>query len=153
MKKIDAICFSAFNNNEQEMDEVIDVWYATSMVCHDFIDKDIWHACKDDMRNKYIPAAATVVAKYDGKIIGFISLVGNRLAAIFVLPEHQGKGVGQKLLMNAFTKRDNLLLTVYEKNTAARRFYHSHNFTESSKSTDEHTGEVEITMEWNNKDK
>lgn len=95
------------------------------------------------MRNTY----ETVVAKDEGKIVGFISLVDNVLAAIFVLPDYQGKGIGLKLLKNAFERRDSLLLTVYEKNTAARRFYHNHKFMESGKSVDEHTGEVEVLME------
>jgi len=131
------------------MKQIIDVWYATSKICHDFVNNDYWLACKDDIANKYIPSAETVVAKYEGKIVGFVSLVDNILAAIFVLPDYQGKGIGQKLLMNAFEKRDSLLLTVYEKNTSARRFYQSHKFMELGKSVDEHTGEVEVTIEWN----
>ncbi|MBA0187147.1 MULTISPECIES: GNAT family N-acetyltransferase [Pectobacterium] len=148
-KLLDEIYFSAFHNDEKEMQGIIDVWYTTSLVCHDFVDRNFWHACKDDMRNEYIPAAETMVAKYKGKVIGFISLVDNTLAAIFLLPDYHGKGVGQALLANAFEKRDRLSLTVYEKNMAARNFYLKHGFTESNKSVDEHTGEVEITMEWN----
>lgn len=42
------------------------------------------------MQNKDIPSAETVVAKDKVKIVGFISLVDNVLAAIFVLPDYQG---------------------------------------------------------------
>lgn len=87
-EKMKNICISEFSHNEKEMDEIIDVWYTTSVVCYDFINKDFWLACKDDMRNTYIPSAETMVAKEEGKIVGFISLVDNVLAAIFVLPDY-----------------------------------------------------------------
>lgn len=89
-EKIKNICFSEFSNNEKEMDEIIDVGYVTWVVCHDFVDKNCWLTCKDDMQNKDIPSAETVVAKDKLKIVGFISLVDNVLAAIFVLPDYQG---------------------------------------------------------------
>ncbi|MCG8475086.1 MAG: GNAT family N-acetyltransferase [Cytophagales bacterium] len=132
---------------DKEIDKVVDIWYRTSVQCHDFVEPDFWHSCKEDMREKYIPNSETYVAKYRDEIAGFISLAGDQLAAIFVLPEYQGMGIGQSLLHEAFRNRKSLMLNVFEKNQKAKDFYLKNGFEEVRRGTDEHTGESEIIMQ------
>ncbi|MCH9692320.1 MAG: GNAT family N-acetyltransferase [Gammaproteobacteria bacterium] len=98
------------------------------------------------MRGIYIPSSTTVLSRYNGEIVGFISLVENTFASIFILPDYQGKAIGQKLLTYAFKEKEAVVLNVYEKTISARNFYLRNGFTEQKRSVDEHTGEIEITM-------
>lgn len=142
------ITFGKLTNDEAEVKTVVDIWYSTSIVCHDFVGSEFWKACIDDMKNIYIPSSQTIVSRYNGEIVGFISLVDNTLASIFVLPDYQGKGIGHKLLSYVFEEKETLVLNVYEKNISAREFYLRNGFIEQKRSVDEHTGEIEITMVW-----
>ncbi|GAA3388575.1 GNAT family N-acetyltransferase [Cryptosporangium minutisporangium] len=86
------------------------------------------------------PPAATLVAEDEARgVVGFVSVSPSRDAdtdpehvgevqAIYLLPEHQGRGVG-RLLMDAGLSRlaqggyREVVLWVLETNASARRFY------------------------------
>ncbi len=74
-----------------DMEAVLAIWLAASIQAHDFIEPDFWHAQRDAMRERYLPASETYVAETSGQVVGFYSLYENTLAAIFVQPE--GKAV------------------------------------------------------------
>ncbi|MFD0708855.1 MULTISPECIES: GNAT family N-acetyltransferase [Photorhabdus] len=148
-QSIKNVVLTELNGDAEEIRRVVDIWYLASIKCHHFVSESFWHSCKEDMMNIYIPGAETVVAKYNDEIVGFISLVDNILASIFVHPDFQGKGIGKKLLFDAFGKRSDLVLNVYSKNKLARDFYKMNGFVEEKEGVDEHTGELEITMKWN----
>jgi putative acetyltransferase len=80
------------------------------------------------------------------KVVGFYSLNENNLAAIFVSPEFQGKGIGKQLMSHAKKQRVGLTLSVYKENEASCQFYLSQGFTVVSEQTDEHTVHQEYTM-------
>ncbi len=98
------------------------------------------------MRNIYIPASETYVFENGSGIEGFYSLKDNILAAIFVCPEYQSRGIGRQLLDHAKKQREKLSLSVYKENKDACRFYLSHGFRVISKQTDAHTGHQEYIM-------
>ena len=50
------------------------------------------------MKEKYLPLAENFIFEEEGQLSGFISLVGERVCALFVEPEMQGKGIGRALL-------------------------------------------------------
>ncbi len=56
-------------------------------------------------------------------VLGFIALVNNNLAAIFMEPTMQGEGVGSLLLDYSKSIQNVLWLKVYEKNNGAIQFY------------------------------
>ncbi|MNL87897.1 putative acetyltransferase [compost metagenome] len=68
------------------------------------------------MKNLYLPASKTFVYQNDTAILGFISMVDNYIAAIFVNPESQGQGIGKQLI--EYIKKQHTLITlgVYSKN-------------------------------------
>ena len=76
------------------------------------------------------------------------SLLGNTLAAIFVSPDMQGKGIGAALLDDAKRRRDSLQLTVYRENGPSIKFYEKHGFQSLGEQLDEHTGRAELIMEF-----
>ncbi|TOK35100.1 GNAT family N-acetyltransferase, partial [Vibrio parahaemolyticus] len=105
-----------------------------------------WESQLENMRNIYIPASETYVYEVESKVVGFYALYENSLAAIFVYPELQGKGIGKQLLSHAKAQRAVLSLSVYKENQASYQFYLSQGFKVVSEQVDEHTGHSEYTM-------
>ncbi|MCS6624991.1 GNAT family N-acetyltransferase [Roseibacterium beibuensis] len=64
------------------------------------------------------------VALWDGRIVGFVDLVGNHIANLFVDPSAQGRGVGTMLI--TLVEREtigDLTLSVFTANRRARALY------------------------------
>ena len=131
---------------ESDMDAVLDIWLSASIIAHDFIEASFWESQKENMRNIYIPLSESYVFELDSKIAGFYSLKENILAAIFVSPEFQGKGIGKQLIAHAKKQRAKLTLSVYKENISSCQFYLCQGFAIVSEQTDEHTGHQEYTM-------
>ncbi|USR97028.1 N-acetyltransferase [Aliivibrio fischeri] len=133
----------------QDINAVLDIWLNSSIKAHDFVSAEFWVSQVDNMRDIYIPASKTYVVKVDSKVVGFYSLYENMLAAIFVSPEYQGKGVGKQLISHAKEQCPMLTLNVYSENVASYQFYLSQGFTVISEQVCEHTGRMEYTMSSN----
>ena len=131
-----------------DIDQVLAIWLAASIEAHHFIEPAFWQSKMGEMRNVYIPASETFVYEDEGVVVGFYSLYENTLAAIFVAPGSQGKGVGSVLLDDAKSRRAKLQLTVYKENAASIRFYRSNGFSVLEEQIDEHTGHPELIMEY-----
>lgn len=132
--------------NENDMASVLEIWLNASVQAHAFISPEFWESQVENMRNIYIPASETYVYEVESKVVGFYALYENSLAAIFVSPELQGKGIGKQLLSHAKTQRAELSLAVYKENQASYQFYLSQDFKVLSEQLDEHTGHPEYTM-------
>ncbi len=132
----------------EEINDILDIWLKASIRAHGFIDEAFWESKLDDMRTIYIPSSETYVFKENEVIKGFFSLHGDTLAAMFVSPEFQGKGVGYKLMGKAKTLRDRLELTVYQENQKGIDFYIKCGFQAIKEKVDEHTGHVETLMKF-----
>ncbi len=73
---------------------VIDIWYKSSTIAHPFLENDFVEKVKKDMCEIYIPKAKTWVYEENDELVGFISMLGNEVAGIFVNPNQQTKGIG-----------------------------------------------------------
>ncbi|MGP3790668.1 N-acetyltransferase [Pseudomonas sp. B392_1p] len=131
-----------------DIDQVLAIWLSASIKAHDFIESAFWKSKISEMRDVYIPSSETLVYEADGAVVGFYSLYENNLAAIFVAPGSQGKGLGSVLLDDAKSRRKNLQLAVYKENTPSIKFYEKHGFTLLGEKFDEHTGHPELIMEY-----
>lgn len=131
-----------------DVERILAIWLNASIVAHDFIEASFWESKLDDMREIYLPVAQTWVCERDGQILGFISLVDDVLAAIFVSPNRQGEGIGSALLEQAKRLRQQLQLTVYSANHASVAFYRRHGFEITAHALDELTGHPELMMAW-----
>ncbi|TBV10989.1 N-acetyltransferase [Stutzerimonas kirkiae] len=134
----------AFHNTD--MDTVLDIWLRASIKAHDFVAPGFWQAQRDDMRDIYIPSAEVHVYEEGSKILGFHALLEDRLAALFVMPERQGRGIGKALMADAKARRERLVLSVYKSNTASVGFYLSQGFSIECEGRDEATGHDEYIM-------
>ncbi|MBD7908134.1 N-acetyltransferase [Sporosarcina gallistercoris] len=134
---------------ESDMDALVAIWYEGSLQAHHFIDADYWESQIMDMREKYIPMSETHVLTTHSKVIGFISMVDNYLAALFIDTECQNKGAGKQLLDFEKERKSTIQLKVYKENLSAIRFYKKNSFVIKEELTDEQTEQREYLMEWN----
>lgn len=133
---------------ETDINKLIDIWYDGSITAHHFIDKDYWKSQKKDMKEKYIPMSETYVISNKKEVIGFVSMVDDYLAALFIDGNHQGYGYGKKLLNFVKEQRNSIQLKVYKKNENAVNFYLKNGFVLNEELIDEPTAEEELLMEW-----
>lgn len=132
----------------EDTDAVLAIWLDASLASHAFIDAAFWRGNVQAMRDVYLPLARTWVYEKEGEVVGFISMNGEYVAALFVAPKWQGRRVGTTLLNHAKTLSSVLRLAVYTENTAACRFYARHGFTLVQERLDETTGHREQVMRW-----
>lgn len=133
---------------ESDLDQVIQIWLKASVIAHDFIPSSYWQEKKDDMKNIYIPSSQTFVYEDGEMVVGFISMLDNYIAAIFVLPEYQGKGIGTRLIDHVKKLYPILTLGVYSKNIQSIEFYKKHGFVVENETVEENTGEMETSMRY-----
>lgn len=133
---------------DSDMNKILAIWIEASIIAHPFISARIWKDNLDAMRNLYLPSSEITVACRDDKIIGFMSLVENHIAALFVEPQHQNMGIGKLLLKVAKGKYDHLTLKVFQKNFQAVHFYVFQGFQIQDSQFDEYFNEFEYVMKW-----
>ena len=64
------------------------------------------------------------------RLIGFIAFRDGWIDHLFVAPEHQGVGLGTRLLDQAKATKSRLRLWTFQRNDGARNFYESHGFVQ-----------------------
>ncbi len=134
---------------QADIDQILSIWLDASIKAHNFIEKEFWESKVIDMREIYLPGSEIFVFEEDKMIKGFVALCGETLAAIFVSPNEQGKGIGKQLLDKSKEVRKNLNLTVYKENRDSIEFYKKCGFKMIKEQIDVHTGHVEILMVFN----
>lgn len=135
----------------KDLDCIITIWLKASILAHDFVEQNYWIKKSDDMRKIHLPSSNTFVfLDPENSIIGFISLVKNYIAALFVTPEWQGKGIGKQLMDFAKQQHPILELGVYSKNSNSIVFYKKQGFKIVEKQVDPYTGEEETVMVYSN---
>lgn len=132
----------------EDIDAVVELWYKVSVQAHSFISNEYWEQNKEAMATQYLPGSECFLAIKERKIVGFIAMVEDYLAAIFVHSDMQGCGIGKKLLDLIKSKREAIQLKVYKKNFKSIQFYKNRGFSVLSESIEENTNEIELFMEW-----
>ena len=79
-------------------------------------------------RERLIPHGVVWVAETDAGVVGVIAIREGWIDQLYVLPDHQGQGIGRKLLGKALEPRRPLQLWAFQENARARRFYESRGF-------------------------
>ena len=133
-----------------DIDKVADIWLDTNIRAHDFIPAQYWKSNFESVK-ELLPPATVYVYEDDQGIQGFIGLNDEYIEGIFVPDGMQSKGIGRLLLNYAKTKRNELRLNVYRKNTRAIAFYQREGFKILCSGIDEATGEKDHVMEWRRK--
>jgi len=135
--------------DDSRIKEVMDIWLKTNIDAHNFIHKQYWIDNYDVVINEYMPNSTTFVYEEDHTIKGFISITGNSfIGALFVLEDHQGKGIGRKLLDHCKSLYKSLGLGVYKENKKAVNFYKHCDFMVAKEQSNQETGFMEYIMRW-----
>lgn len=134
--------------NTDDFSELTEIWLDASLKAHDFIPASYWQSHKLAMQHSYLPIAEVYLAENTGTILGFIALMQDKIAALFVSPQKQGQGVGTLLINYAKAMRSELELGVYQQNQNSVRFYQSVGFKIIKEMTDVETNTQELLMRW-----
>ena len=132
---------------QNEVYQIMQIWLEGNIEAHDFGPKDYWIS-NYPMVQKQILHADIYVYETDGKIQGFVGMIDNYLAGIFVDRNCRSFGIGHQLLNHVKSIHPVLELHVYQKNRRAVEFYLGEGFSVTSESVDGETGELEYTMSW-----
>lgn len=73
----------------QDLKQLTQIWLEASLKAHDFISADYWKENKALMEVQYLPNSEVYIAAEGNRIYGFIALIENHIAAIFVSNNHQ----------------------------------------------------------------
>jgi putative acetyltransferase len=109
-------------------DAVLNVWAAASALAHPFLGRDFLERERRAIPEVYLPVADTWVWEVEGRVVGFISLLGSEVGAIFVDPAVQRSGIGRALLDHARQRRGALEVEVFTDNLDGRAFYTRYGF-------------------------
>ena len=123
-----------------DLAKLLDVWYEAAQIAHPFWTHDLFEQERKDITQEFLPIAETWVFEREGRVVGFISLMGNEVGGIFVAPTQQGQGIGRALMDHARASRDHLELEVFEANEIGRAFYDACGFAVVGERLDEKTG-------------
>lgn len=129
-----------------DRDEVVALWYDTTVHDQAFLPAEFWQAHRDAVANEYLPASETWVATADDRIVGFISLIDDLVGALFVSGDYQSAGIGGRLIAQARTRRAKLDVDVYARNQRAQAFYARCGFVLVSEFEQEESGETVCRM-------
>jgi len=123
-----------------DCEELLDVWARASALAHPFLDQAFMDQERQNIPNVYLPIAETWVWVDDGRIRGFISLLGNEVGALFVDPDCHRGGIGRLLIDKARALRGDLEVEVFERNALGRGFYEHVGFRPVQRKFHEPTG-------------
>ena len=127
--------------HDDDLDQLLEVWHRASEVAHPFLSEEFLAEERENIRNIYIPNTDTWVYDNAERVVGFISLMGNEVGAIFVLPDIQRQGIGRALMDLACERHDALELDVFVANPIGRAFYERYGFVQIGEHVHEGSGQ------------
>lgn len=131
-----------------DCEAIIEVWSAASFVATPFLSEDFLAKERENIRAIWLSRASTWVFEVNGNVVGFLSLIGNEVGAIFVHPDHQGNGIGRALMDHAASFHKDLFLDVFENNAIGRRFYDHYGFKFEHKHVHKESGHMQIRLSY-----
>lgn len=123
-----------------DCDDVLRVWASASALAHPFLSEEFLELERHNIPDVYLPNAETWVWEADGHVVGFISLLGNEVGAIFVDPAFHRFGIGRALIDRARALRGELEVEVFERNLQGRAFYAKLGFELTHRKVHDQTG-------------
>lgn len=130
-----------------DTEQVMQLWLCGNIDAHPFVPAEYWQSQFHNVQEA-LSQATIFVCDRDGKLVGFIGLMDEYIAGIFVDKHHRCTGIGAQLLNHAKQTHSALSLSVYQQNTRAIAFYRREGFSILSQGVDEETGKKDYTMVW-----
>lgn len=123
------------------------IWFDTNISAHAFIPVSYWEKNFQGVKEAILDAEVYVYEK-GNRIVGFVGVVENYIAGLFVEKGFQGKGIGTELLNYLKKIKKELSLNVYVRNNLAVSFYEKQDFMVEEEILDEDVNQSEYTMRW-----
>ena len=105
------------------VERLVNVWERSVRATHTFLSKAEIAEIKPFVPQALTAVETLVVAKRDGKPVGFMGVQDGRLEMLFLDPEVRGQGLGRQLLEYGIAHLGVTELTVNEQNPQAVGFY------------------------------
>lgn len=107
-----------------DYDELLNIWESSVRHSHNFLTEEHIQFYKPLVRKHYLPAVELyIIRNAGGKIAAFMGLSDELIEMLFVYPDEQGKGYGQRLVEYAIQKKQIDKVDVNEQNEKALQFY------------------------------
>jgi putative acetyltransferase len=129
-----------------DLEDLLDAWAKASAVAHPFLTEEFLQRERHEIANAHLPRAETWVWETEGRVVGFLSLIGNEVGALFVDPSHHGMGIGRALMDQARESRGELEVEVFRANLKARAFYERYGFATIGERIHGPTGQLMVRM-------
>lgn len=123
-----------------DCDAVLHVWARASALAHPFFSKEFMDLERRAVATVHLPKVDTWVWEADGRVVGFMSLIGNEVGALFVDPDFHRAGIGRALIDRARALCGELEVEVFERNLLGRAFYVKIGFELMERKLHEQTG-------------
>lgn len=133
--------------DEKTLDSLLAIWLEGNLQAHSFISKNYWLDNQVGVREG-LAQARIFVKETDGKAVGFLGLVEEAIAGLFVKEQFQKQGIGEALIQRVKDEKKILTLTVYENNQGALLFYERQGFRRVRSQIDPETQQREWLMRW-----
>lgn len=108
---------------DKEIPQLMHIWKTSSSLAHPFLTDAFVETVTQAMREMYLPNSDTSVYVKNNTIIGFISMLDNEIAGLFVLPDHHSKGIGTALVKHIRQFHPTLEVEVFTNNKIGLPFY------------------------------
>ncbi len=132
----------------EDLDRVMTIWLNANKEAHPFIEAAFWEQ-NAPLVKELLPQAEVWVYEAEGEIAGFIGLMDDYIAGLFVDASRRSGGLGSSLLEHCKQQASSLTLKVYVKNEKAVAFYKRNGFSVAEELANEETGgEMEFLMQW-----
>jgi putative acetyltransferase len=115
---------------------LLDIWLRSVRVTHTFVSEEDIQSMIPQVRD-YLASCETVfwvVCDDSGAVMGFMGMSGSKMESLFLAPEFQRRGAGQRLVRHAQALQGELTADVREQNAAARGFYETCGFVAEGRS-------------------
>lgn len=128
-----------------DTEQVMKLWLSGNIEAHSFVPEKYWQSHFKEVQEA-LQQADVWVYNIDGNVHGFIGLINEYIAGIFVDKNYRSKGIGTQLVNFVKEKYDTLSLNVYQENPRAVAFYQSKGFAVLSEGIDEDTSKKEYHL-------
>lgn len=132
---------------EDDIVKVMSLWMKGNLKYHNFIDKDYWLEIFNNKKEELLNTDTFVYIENE-KILGFISLNNQNVTDIYVDNNLLRTGIGTKLINYCKDLKENLEVTIFEKNINAILFFSSLDFKNMGIHINEKFNEKEYILKW-----
>ena len=134
--------------DSSDLQAVLSSWEVATRLAHPFMTDEFIAQERNNVAEIYMPNTDTWVVEIDGKVEGFVALMGNEIGAIFLQPKYHGKGAGRALMDKAQQLHGDLEVEVFKENSMGRKFYSKYGFELLEEKIHEPTGQQLLRLKF-----